>query len=95
MQLRWPTYEGGANHLSLLAAQRRYLDAEPSPASHAVTPHGIARDVGWRPLDPARDALPDPDRDRRPWPEDRTELYWWRPDYLAAGPHERLRSDSA
>ncbi|WP_188272249.1 hypothetical protein [Streptomyces sp. CBMA152] len=37
-------------------------------------------DPGWRPIDPARDPV-ELGGGGAPYPDDLTELYWWRPTY--------------
>lgn len=74
VQLRWPSYAGGANKDSLLTRQRRFLrEGRGSPE--------YAREPGWRPADPGRGDVEPLDTDPSPWPDDRTVLYWWRPAY--------------
>jgi hypothetical protein len=88
VQLRDPFFAGGANVPSLLecqrnfeafgACERRFLSDVRSPTQKDV------RDPGWRLLDPERDnperCLPEGGWER-PWPDDWTQLYWWRPTY--------------
>lgn len=88
VQLRDPHFAGGANVLSLLESQRNFADfgaveqrlrgnvRPPKPTEH--------RDPGWRPVDSAIDNF---ERSlhgggwEAEWPQDRTVLYWWRPNY--------------
>ncbi|MBM2618373.1 hypothetical protein JIG36_22690 [Actinoplanes sp. LDG1-06] len=82
LQLRWPDWPAGANRVSLIEAQRNYASfgacdehglrfVRPAEDSEAVIP-------GWRPISPGRDRFEPRGVQLRPWPEDRTVLYWWR-----------------
>ncbi|MER6121052.1 CPCC family cysteine-rich protein [Streptomyces sp. NPDC001743] len=79
-QLRWPTMERGANRVSLVEAQRTYALAGVSEERFAslARPPGPGEEVvpGWRPVD-ASDSFEAPLVQDRPWPADRTVLYWW------------------
>ncbi|KUI30700.1 hypothetical protein AU196_14285 [Mycobacterium sp. IS-1742] len=85
VQLRWPTYEGGANRPSLLASQRAY--AALGAMEHRFT--GLVRaaadteplDFGWRPVDLDLDSFEDRGDREADWPDDLTTLYWWRPTF--------------
>jgi Cysteine-rich CPCC len=77
VQLRFPLMGGGANRLSLYAAQRAF-----------IVSHGVAkdRDPFWRPLDRRRDFLEpvneDPDVDiGLTGPNNSEELFYWGPKY--------------
>jgi Cysteine-rich CPCC len=85
VQLRWPTYEGGANQPSLLAAQRTYSDlgAMEHRFTDLVRPASGSEplDVGWRPIDPELDSFEGGGLGVTDWPDDLTTLYWWRPTF--------------
>lgn len=74
--------------MSLLDAQRNYAAlgvCEKSREDRArAAQAGDARDPGWRPLDPAIDAIevsqPGVDYGKT-YPSDNTCLYYWRPTY--------------
>ena len=74
------TLAGGANGITLAAAQDRFLKAETRLArkyAGAVFPR--EREPGWRPIDPAHDQFPlwdDEERKRASVPDER--LYYWR-----------------
>jgi len=36
---------------------------------------------GWRLIEEERDTFEPPGVEERPWPADRTVLYWWRPTF--------------
>lgn len=85
VQLRWPTYEGGANRPNLIESQRAY--AEQGAMEHRFT--GLvrrptdpeAREDTWRPIDPERDSFEERGVQEAAWPDDLTTLYWWRPTF--------------
>jgi hypothetical protein len=88
VQLRFVDMPGGANHVSLVAAQQNFQQLGASEAR--VVPHcrppGAAdvRDPAWRLVDPACDDIeaPEPGVDYgSTYPEDRTVLYYWRYTY--------------
>ena len=88
-QLRFPNMAGSANHVSLVEAQRNYQDYGASERRHrGCTRAPFAnepRDEQWRPIEPARDNLEEPERglkyaDSYPY-EDTTVLYYWRSTY--------------
>lgn len=88
-QLRFPRLAGSANHVSLEeaqhnfsefgAAERRYRGGgrEPMDAER--------RDLAWRPLDPSRDNVEEPQGGidyGNSYPlDDTTVLYYWRATY--------------
>lgn len=88
VQLRWPTYEGGANRPNLVDSQRAY--AEQGAMEHRFTglvrqpTEAEAREDGWRPIDPMRDSIEDRGVQEAAWPSDLTTLYWWRPTFWRA-----------
>ena len=81
-QLRWPATAGGANHPSLIEAQRnyathgvselRFLDRVRSPLDDEPM------DDGWRPAVMEEDV--EAPRTHS-YPNDRLTLYWWRRNY--------------
>ncbi len=93
VQLRWPLLDGGANKVSLVQAQRSYVDigvCEERLRSHVRPPRPNEQLApGWRPIDLDVDHFEREsvmaDAKRRPWPEDYTTLYWWRPTFWLAG----------
>jgi hypothetical protein len=91
VQLRWPDMAGGANHPSLLEAQRTYgaLGAiEARLVEHTRPPlDDEPVEAGWRPIDPSVDTFEPWDGEgHRRWPDDMTTLYWWRPTFWGLGP---------
>lgn len=89
VQLRWPTYEGGANSPSLIDSQRAYAEqgAMEYRFTELVRPatEGEPRDTAWRPIDPERDSFEVRGEREADWPTDLTTLYWWRPKFWRAG----------
>ncbi|MFG2817696.1 CPCC family cysteine-rich protein [Streptomyces sp. NPDC048410] len=87
VQFRWPTMAGGANTVSLIEAQRNYLEfgaCERPMLKHVRPPaEDEPLDPAWRPIDPVRDSFEEwpPSKDRAPWPEDHSVLYWWLPTF--------------
>ncbi|MGW8484403.1 CPCC family cysteine-rich protein [Microbacterium sp. NPDC055903] len=85
VQLRWPTYQGGANTPCLIDAQRAY--AEGPAMEHRFTEVVRAAapqepvDSRWRPIDLERDFFEAEDDRDAEWPDDLTTLYWWRPTF--------------
>ena len=92
VQLRWPDYRGGANVPSLIDSQENHREfgaIERRFIEHVRPPRGDKRiEPGWRPIDRRRDSF-EPYRwdhaERRPWPDDLTVLYWWRPTFWGDG----------
>jgi hypothetical protein len=82
VQLRWPTWAGGANSPSLVDAQRSY--AELGSMERRLLRYVRAADEsepiddGWRTVDPAVDHFEARGIQEAPWPPDLTTLYWWR-----------------
>lgn len=84
-QLRWPTYSGGANHVTLVEAQTNFARFRSSEERFI----GKVRDpladepveASWRPIDPTTDNFEPAKTQERPWPQDKTRLYWWRPSF--------------
>ncbi|GAA1548408.1 CPCC family cysteine-rich protein [Kribbella lupini] len=84
VQLRWPDWTGGANRPSLRESQlnvvrfgameQRFVGKVQAPAADDRV------DDGWRLIDD-RDLFEPRGVEERPWPADRTELYWWRPTF--------------
>jgi hypothetical protein len=93
-QLRWPTLAAGPNGISLIQAQRNFVElgachAESIAQVRKPKP-GEEREPGWRPIDPALDDFESgPDDPRNlPWPA-AEHLYWWRPDYFRRPENQR------
>lgn len=84
VQLRWPLWNKGSNTPSLVAAQRCFAECgavEPRLVPYARKPEtSDLRDKRWRPLDPAHDAV-EHDASSDSWPDDFTDLYYWRGTY--------------
>lgn len=88
-QLRFPRMPGSANHVSLEDAQHNFADcgaAERRNVGLTRRPFDSeSREAGWRPLDPARDNIEEPQRDVNygdSYPlADTTVLYYWRATY--------------
>jgi len=88
-QLRFPRLAGSANHVSLEDAQQNFAEfgtAERRHRGEGRAPFdGEPRDNSWRPLDPCRDNIEEPQRgidyaDSYPL-ADTTVLYYWRETY--------------
>lgn len=88
-QLRFPRLPGSANHVSLEDGQHNFAAcgaAERRNRTEARAPlEGEMRERDWRPLDPARDNIEEPQRgidygDTYPL-ADTTVLYYWRVTY--------------
>lgn len=88
-QLRFPRLPGSANHVSLEDAQHNFTDFGSAERRHRGEGRQPldheARDQDWRPIDPARDNLEEPQRgidygDSYPL-ADTTVLYYWRSTY--------------
>ncbi len=88
-QLRFARMPGSANHVSLEQGQYNYIafgTAERRHIGNGRTPLDIEpREPGWRPLDPSRDIIEEPQRgidygDSYPL-SDTTVLYYWRATY--------------
>jgi hypothetical protein len=89
VQLRWPTFGGGANRPSLIEAQAEYGATGAMEQRFLGNVRGAAEDEplepGWRPVDSAMDNVESVDALRGAWPDDYTVLYWWRPTYWRTG----------
>jgi hypothetical protein len=85
VQLRWPTLPGGANRPSLVEAQLAHVKLgamEPRFVANVRAPRvDEAVDDGWRRIDLASDSFESPDDRSADWPDDLTDLYWWRPAF--------------
>jgi hypothetical protein len=86
------TLDGGANHLTLVDAQRNFAAlgaCEESAMVHVRAPVGAdRRDPSWRPVDLSRDVFESwSDPEHRRAPDDDECLYYWRPTFwrLSAG----------
>lgn len=86
-QLRFP-YTTGANHASLVQAQRNYI--EFGACEEKVTPHvrkasqNDVKDPEWRIIDESKDNLETPIKGKdygRTYPSDYTVLYYWSSRY--------------
>lgn len=94
-QLRWPLLADGPNGISLIEAQRNFVELGAShvhslPLAREPKP-GEEREPGWRPIDPTLDDFetgPD-DPGNLPWPAMAEELYWWRPTYFRRPENQR------
>ncbi len=88
-QLRFPRMPGSANSVSLEEAQQNFASfgaaARRLKAETRAPMSDDPREVGWRPLDPARDNIEEPTRGVRyaeSYPfDDPTVLYYWRATY--------------
>jgi hypothetical protein len=88
-QLRFPHMPGSANHVSLDEAQHNFADIGVAERRHRGEGRppldSDTRESGWRPLDPRRDNIEEPQRginyaDSYPL-ADTTVLYYWRVTY--------------
>jgi len=88
-QLRFPRMPGSANTVSLENAQMNYASFGVAEVKNrGITRRPLAQeghDQDWRPLDPGRDNIEEPQRgvgyaDSYPL-SDTTVLYYWRPTY--------------
>jgi hypothetical protein len=88
-QLRFPNLPGSANHVSLDEAQHNFADFGVAERRHRGAGRAPlneeVREKSWRPLDPARDNIEQPERginyaDSYPL-ADTTVLYYWRETY--------------
>jgi len=88
VQLRWPTFEGGANDPCLIAAQEAYVQhgaMEQRFLAHVREPTAEeALELGWRPIDLEQDSFEHESDNRADWPRDLTTLYWWRSTFWRA-----------
>ena len=84
VQLLCATSSGGANRVSLHQAQQNFAlfgAKEDRSRQHVVPPPaGQPRDVGWRPIDEAKDRFPGFEDAAGP-KELGENLYYWRPTY--------------
>jgi hypothetical protein len=82
VQLRWPTFEGGANDPCLIKAQEAYVRhgaIEQRLLAFVREPTDDEKlEPGWRPIDLDQDSFEDEGDDRAEWPRDLATLYWWR-----------------
>ncbi len=85
VQLRWPTYPGGANRPSLVEAQQAYIQhgAMERRFIQNVRPARTdePNDDGWRVIDLRRDSFENALDKQSEWPDDLTALYWWGPTF--------------
>ncbi len=87
-QLRFPRMPGSANQVSLESAQHNFVEYGAAEQRHrglGRRPDGEERDDEWRPLDPDRDNIEQPQRGidyAESYPlGDTTVLYYWRASY--------------
>jgi hypothetical protein len=84
VQLRWPTWAGGANKPSLIDAQRNFAAisaCEERVLKHVRPPaQDEPGETGWRPI-VDHDNFEAAGVKEANWPEDLTVLYWWRPTF--------------
>lgn len=87
VQLRWPTWAGGANKPSLIDAQRNFAAigvCEERVLRHVRPPtQDEPREAGWRPI-VDEDNFEATGVKEAAWPDDLTVLYWWRPTFWRA-----------
>ncbi|SRR6266545_188096 len=87
VQLRDPTYQGGANRPSLVESQQTFVRCgamEERFIDHVRKPvPDDRRDPEWRQVDLTNDVFEHPPW-QTPWPDDGTRLYYWRPAYRRA-----------
>jgi hypothetical protein len=85
VQLRWPTWAGGANRPNLVDAQQNFVQygAIEDRFGKNVRPPAAGEpvDEGWRVIDLSMDSFETPGAKESEWPEDMTVLYWWRPTF--------------
>lgn len=88
-QLRFPSMPGSANHVSLEQAQLNFAECGAAELRHRGEGRppfkDETREQDWRPIDPARDNVEEPQRgisygDSYPL-ADTTVLYYWRTTY--------------
>ena len=90
VQLRWPTWAGGANRPDLIDAQQTFI-------KHGAMEERFARNVrepaddepveqGWRIVDLGLDSFEGTGVKEAEWPVDLTTLYWWRPTFWRKHP---------
>ena len=72
---------GGANRLSLAECQQRRQSLGVGTPKADKAGRLPTLDPGFRPIDLTVDAFEDQSAQERPWPEDLTDLYWWRPTF--------------
>nr|WP_062294222.1 CPCC family cysteine-rich protein [Demequina phytophila] len=90
-QLRWPWSSDGANGVSLLHAQRSYVEwgavhPDYTDKVRAARP-SEPLDPGWRPIDDRIDNFETAIDRTAAWPDDLAELYWWRDTFWRHSPH--------
>lgn len=85
VQLRWPSYSGGANAPCLIDAQRSYAGSgaySTHVLKYVVSPsRSDVMDDGWRPVDLHLDDFEPRGVHEAPWPDDLATLYYWRPTF--------------
>ena len=87
VQLRWPTWAGGANKPSLVEAQRKFAAigaCEERLLGHVRQPGpSDERELEWRPVTDADNFEPTGVKEAD-WPPDLAVLYWWRSSFWRA-----------
>ncbi|UOE21436.1 hypothetical protein NI17_010160 [Thermobifida halotolerans] len=88
VQLRWPCFVGGANGVSLVEAQKNFLEFGAckenlvkftrKPVEYECTA------FGWRPIDLDVDYFGE-NLDSLPYPRDKTLMYWWKEGFWLKG----------
>lgn len=82
VQLRWPDWAGGANRPSLIEALQAYVELCTKEFRFTSLVHQPTDDepleAGWRPIDLAIDSFEPRGVKASSWPNDSTDLYWWR-----------------
>ena len=88
-QLRFPLMPGSSNKVSLETAQLNFVECGTAERRNATNAHestdGEQREEDWRPLDPQRDNIEEPQRGinyGNSYPlRDTAVLYYWRSTY--------------
>lgn len=84
VQLRWPTWDSGANRPSLVEAQsyfQKHGASDPRLLDQCEPARGeLARDPMWRPVDLLHDRF-ERTATAVGWPDDFSRLYYWRPNF--------------
>ncbi len=98
--LRYATIADGPNKVSLIKAQRNYSRfgaCEERLRSRARVPRASDKqDPTWRPIDTKVDVLDTShETGYTPWPEDKTELYYWRDTYWLKKKRGRTATQSS
>lgn len=84
-QLRWPNSTDGANGVGLIESQHEYARTGSMHLDYrrkvraARTSEPL--DQGWRPINLEVDEFEPSNVQVHDWPDDLTQLYWWRPTF--------------